>query len=303
MPVSSNVSRHKFPMADIRSSDEAKARTIEATSRRRSHEESLRFLEDLRGYLARAQEDDAIRAWQDQIHALEDWLASEQYKTGNFPMGIDDLVLEIIEWRAVQHAFQQVDIAPNTFSDSVFFQQWLIGSIYAIYSILGKLVGKAPGETSLRKLWWEVSKFVSRDGACPNTECKFIGEQLDRATGKFTNNNSLAMQFRNNVIAHNQRSIALSGDEIDSDIRIIVRIWSILVSWSSFGIIAPFRNSEHAFSGLDGIVTGEELVALKLKRQEYIDRVINWAQTHLHTGAVDLGGTPFTSAIVSSNIF
>jgi hypothetical protein len=286
----------------IHTSDEAKTRTVEATSRRRSHDESLKFLEDLRGYLGRASDEKGRKTWQTQIDALKNWLASEQYQSGDYPQGIDELVLELIEWRAMQHAFQHVETKDQPFLQHAFFQQWLIGSTYAISSLLGKLVGKAPGENSLRKLWWEVGKFVSRDSACTKEELKLISELLDKTKGKFTDENSRAMKFRNTVIAHNQKSLALAWDEIDKDIQVLVRIWSILVSWSSFGIVAPFRSAEQAFSGMERLFEDDELAAFKKKRQEYIDLAIGWARTHLHTGTRDHGGSAFVQIVVTSHV-
>jgi hypothetical protein len=286
----------------IRTSQEAKTRAVEATNRRRSHDESLRFLEYVRGQLARASDERSRSTWQAQIDAEEAWLASDEYKNGDYAQGIDDLILELIEWRAMQHAFQYVETTSKPFLEHSFYQQWLIGSTYAVSSLLGKLVGKAPGENSLRKLWWEVGKFVSRDGACTKAELKLIGDLLDRNTGKFTDENSMAMKFRNTVIAHNQRSLALAWDEIDKDIKVLVRIWSILVSWSSFGIIAPFRSGQQAFSGLDRLFEAEELAALKRKRQEYIDVAIGWARTYLHSGERDHGGSAFTQIVATSHV-
>ena len=286
----------------IRTSEEARTRTVEATSRRRSHDESLRFLEDLRGYLARAKDEKSRDTWQTQIEALQNWLASEEYQRGDYPQGIDELVLELIEWRAMQHAFQQIDTKSKPFLEHAFFQQWLIGSTYAVSSILGKLVGKAPGENSLRKLWWEVGKFVSRDAACTKGELKLIAELLDKSNGKFTDENSRAMKFRNTVIAHNQKSLALAWDEIDKDIQVLVRIWSILVSWSSFGIIAPFRSAEQAFAGLERLFEDEELAAFRKKRQEYIDLAVGWTRTHLHNGKRDLGASAFAQIVVTSHV-
>ena len=286
----------------IRTSDEAKTRTVEATNRRQSHDKLLKFLKDLRGYLARANDEESRKTWQTQIDSLESWLGSEEYKRGDYPQGIDELVLELIEWRAMQHAFQHIETKRQPFIEHVFYKQWLIGSTYAVFSLLGKLTGKAPQENSLRKLWWEVGKFVSRDDACPKEELKHISEQLHKATGKFTDENSRAILFRNTVIAHNQKSVLLAWDEIDKDIRILIRIWAILVSWSSFGILAPFRTAEQAFAGLEQLFEETELAALKAKRQEYIDLAIDWARTHLHTGKRDYRRSAFSTITVTSNI-
>ena len=286
----------------IRTSEEAKTRTVEATTRRQSHEESLKFLADLRGYLARANDEESRGTWRTQIVALENWLASEQYLSGEYPQGIDELVLELIEWRAMQHAFQHVETKEQPFLEHTFYQQWLIGSTYVVSSLLGKLVGKIPGENSLRRLWWEIGKFVARDKACTKGELKIIGELLDKTKGTFTDENSRAMKFRNTVIAHNEKSLALAWDEIDKDIRVLVRIWSILVSWSSFGIIAPFRSAEQAFAGLERVFDDGELTLLKKKRQEYIDLANGWTRIHLHNGKRDHGGSAFTQIVVTSHV-
>lgn len=286
----------------IRTSEEAKTRTVEAMSRHRSHDESIAFLADLRGYMVRASDERSRETWQTQIDSLESWLASDKYKCGDYPQGIDELVIELIEWRAMQHAFQNVETTNQPFHQHAFYQQWLIGSAYAVSSLLGKLVGKAPQENSLRKLWWEVGKFVSRDGAGLKAELKHIAELLDKNTGKFTDQNSRAIKFRNSVIAHNHLSLALAWDEIDEDVQILVRVWSILVSWSSFGIIAPFRAAEQAFSGLEQLFEENELTALKKKRQEYIDLARGWSRTHLHNGKRDNGGSPFAQIVVTSHV-
>lgn len=286
----------------IRTSEEAKTRTVEATSKRQSHEESLKSLEVSREYLSRAHDDESRKTWQTQIDALENWLASEQFQSGDYPQGIDELVLELIEWRAMQHAFQTIETEHQPFLEHAFYQQWLIGSTYAVFSLLGKLVGQDRRENSLRKLWWEVGKFVARDGACTKEELKHIWERLHKDTGQFTDKNSRAMQFRNAVIAHNQKSLDLAWDEIDQDVRVLVRIWSILVSWSSFGIIAPFRSADQAFSGLDRLFASEELTSLKGKRQEYIELATGWTQTQLHNGERDGGRSAFAPVVIESNI-
>ena len=286
----------------IRTSEEAKTRTVEATTRRLSHEESLKFLEDLRRYLTQADDEVSRGGWRIQIVALENWIASDQYLSGEYPQGIDELILELIEWRAMQHAFQHVETKEQPFLEHTFYQQWLIGSTCVVSSLLGKLVGKIPGENSLRRLWWEIGKFVARDKACTKGELKIIAELLDKTKGTFTDENSRAMKFRNTVIAHNEKSIALAWDEIDQDIRVLVRIWSILVSWSSFGIIAPFRSAEQAFAGLERVFDDVELTLLKKKRQEYIDLATDWTRIHLHNGKRDYGGSAFAQIVVTSDV-
>ena len=286
----------------IQTSDEAKTYTVEATSGRRNHEEAVRALENFRGYLARATDEESKTVWHQQIEALETWLSSEEYKSGDYPQGIDHVILELIEWRAMLYAFQHVETEKDPFREHVFYQQWLIGATYAMFSLLAKLTGADKRENSLRKLWLRVEKFVARDGACLKEERKAISAQLDKTSGQFTNDRSKAILFRNTVIAHNEKSVQVEWGAIDEDIRILVRIWSILVSWSSFGIISPFRSSEQAFSGLEGLFQVGELSSLAIRRQEYIDMVKLWARTHLHNGQSDSGRTAFAQISVTSKV-
>ena len=284
----------------FRSSDEAKTYVVKITSRRRTHEELLIWLNDLRGYLSDASDDQSRQTWQAQIESTESWLGSSDYKEGNYPQGIDEHVLERIEWRSLQHAFLLVETKRKPFMEQVFYQQWLIGSVYAVYSMLGKLTGTGKQETSLLKVWRKVEPWIKKDGGCTPDELKFINALVNGPTPRFTNRYSKAILFRNSVIAHNEKSMAITWDEVDKDIHVLARIWSLLVSWSSFGLIAPFRSGNTAFNGLDSSFTPEELVQLQQKRQEYIDQSIKWMTSFLHSGVPDSGRGPFASITVKS---
>jgi hypothetical protein len=290
-------------MVSFNNSDEAKNFAVEATSRRQSHEEVLKTIRNFQGFHDRADENEK-RFWAKKIAELEDWLASQKFKNGDYPQGIDDLMLELIEWRATVYALQHIESKQSPFIEHVFYQQWLIGSVYATHSLLGKLTGNDPRENSLRNLWWKVNRYIARDGACKKQELKCIDEQLSKVTGQFTNDRSKGILFRNTVIAHNEKSITIDWGEIDADIKVLIRIWSIIVSWSSFGIISPFRTSDQAFSGLEHFFDQNELAQLAQKRQEYLDMSIRWARTFLHSGGHDPGGyfianISFTSTVVT----
>ena len=283
------------------SSDEAKTYVVNMTSRKRTHEESLRWLEDLRGYLSRADDDQSRQIWQKQIESNEAWLNSTQYKEGNYPQGIDEHVLELIEWRALQQAFQLVDTQRKPFIEHVFYQQWLIGSVYAVYSVLGKLTGTGRQEVSLIKVWRKAEPWIKRDGACTPAELNCVNARLNGPEPQFTNKYSKAILFRNSVIAHNEKSISIAWDEVDRDIQTLARIWSLLVSWSSLGLIAPFRSGADAFAGLESIYTLEELAQLQKKRQGYIDQSIKWMTDLLHSGAPDGGKGPFAAINIKAD--
>lgn len=280
-------------MLKIQSSADAKNFAIQATSGHLSHDLAIERLESFRGYLARSDDEQHQRTWQSEIDALEKWLSSEDYKNGSYPQGIDGLILELVEWRATFYAFQLVETARSPFKDYVFYQQWLIGGAYCMFSLLGKLTGKSRRENSLRNLWKQIAKFVGEDGACMKAELDYIEKQLNKISGQFTKENSKAILFRHTVIAHNENSIQISWDEIDNDVHTLIRIWSLVVSWSSFGILYPFRSPEQAFEGLESMFSANELISLKARRSDYINRAVGWSQTHLHDGQLDVGRGPF----------
>jgi len=240
--------------------------------------------------------------WAERATELEAWLASDKYKRGEYPQGIDDLILELIEWRAITYTIQHAQTKANPFSEHVFFKQWLIGAIYAKHSLLGKLVGNDPRENSLRNLWWKVNKYIARDGACKKEELKHIEDLFHKTAGKFTNSQSKGMLLRNTVIAHNEKNIRVEWKEIDADIKILVRIWSIIVSWSSFGILSPFRTSEQALSGLECFFNPNEIQELARKRKEYLNICIGWSRTHLHNESPDPGGYFIAKISITSSV-
>jgi hypothetical protein len=199
----------------------------------------------------------------------------------------------------MQHAFCHVETHNQPFLKNCFYKQWFVGSIYATFSLFAKLTSKDENDNSLRKLWFNVVEFVKKDNACTVDELNFINNQFDNHA-RFSNKNSKATLYRNKVIAHNEKSISLEWDDIDKDIKILIRIWSILVSWASFGLGQPFRTNEQAFSGLEHFFDSTELHLLKVKRQEYINQAIHWSQTYLHSGDLDHGATAFTKIKVTT---
>jgi hypothetical protein len=286
----------------IQTSADAKNYAIRATSGHLRRDQAIERLEIFRGYLSRSDDEQHLRTWQTEIDALEKWLESDVYKSGSYPQGIDELMLELVEWRAALYAFELVETQRSPFKNYVFYQQWLIGGAYCMFSLLGKLTGKFEKENSLRNLWKQISKFIEEDGACKKDELHYIEKQLDKISGQFTKENSKAIFFRHTVIAHNEKSVQIRLDEIDNDVHTLIRIWSLIVSWSSFGILYPFRSSEQAFEGLEGMFSLHELISLKAKRSEYIDQAVMWSQTHLHDGQLDMGRGPFAAVSIVAKI-
>ena len=286
---------------NIKSIEDAKNYAVEAT-RCLSNDETYRSLEVYRSYLSRATNDEQKEPLQKEIDSLENWLKCEKFKTGDFPMGINELMLELIEWRALKYAFQNTETEQNPFKEHTFYSQWLVGGTYAVFSILGKLESKDDRDNSLRNLWGKIWAWIDQDGGCSKEELEYINLKLNRKSGHFTNENSKALLFRNTVIAHNEKNPTMRWDEIDKDIEILVRIWSLIVSWSSYGLFDPLRTSEQAFSGIENIFSASDITALKTKRKEYIDRVLLWSVTHLHNRERDHGGGVFKKLSITTTV-
>src|SRR6185369_5222438 len=120
--------------------------------------------------LADSKTDEQTAVWSEEISRIEEWLASARFQRGEYSRGVDDLLLELIEWRALKFAFQNVKTERSPFNDHVFYSQWLVGGTYAVFALLGQLVSKDDRDDSLRKLWGDVSPFIASDGACTTEE-------------------------------------------------------------------------------------------------------------------------------------
>jgi hypothetical protein len=287
----------------MQTSEEAKTYACEVSNRCLTLEESERRLTYFRSQYDRSTEPEAKAVWRNEIEQIENWQKSDKFKHGDFPRGIDELMLELIEWRAMKYALQNLDVERSPFKDHVFFKQWLIGGTFAVFALLGQLVSKDERDNSLRKLWDTISPFIEKDGACAPDEMQHINRELLGRAGRFTNENSKAILFRNTTIAHNEKQTSLTWEELDKDIEILVRVWSIIGAWSSFGLYEPFRTGDQAFSGLEPYFARPELKVLKEKRGEYLQRVVQWSLNHLHNGERDPAAGIFRKWVVTAQVF
>jgi hypothetical protein len=57
--------------------------------------------------------------WRAEIGRIEEWLSSTRFQRGEYSRGVDDLLLELIEWRALKFAFQNVETERSPFNDHV----------------------------------------------------------------------------------------------------------------------------------------------------------------------------------------
>jgi hypothetical protein len=287
------------PKVILKSSEEARTYACEMCGRCLSGEETERRLLYFRTQHEQCGDLDARQFWAGHIASLESWLGSAAFERGEFPQGLDELMLELIEWRAALFAFEHVEAKAVPFKTYAFYMQWRMGATYAVLAILGKLVNEHRQDNSLRNLWTVVSPFIRQDGACATAEHDHIDRQIK---SRFTNENSAALHFRNTTIAHNEKNTPLRWEEVDADIHILVRVWSVIGAWSSFGLYAPFRSADQAFSGIEAQFDPQELDRLKARRAEYLDLVTQWSLNHLHNGERDPAQGIFRKLVVTSQV-
>lgn len=289
-------------MMHFKSIDEAKMFACAVTSSYLNEEDALKKLKTYKTYLKNSSTVDEKKFWNEEIKSLEDWLSSDKFKAGNYAQGIDALILELVEWRSSLFAFESVEVANSPFVKHLFHAQWLMGAAYTTICIVGKLVSKHRNDNSLIKIWNNLYQIMLEDQAVTEAEAKSINELLDKTDGYFTNGNSHTIHFRNKVIAHNEKSPIMEWHHLDNDIKLLVRIWSLIVSWCSFGIMNPFTESSIAFSGLDNVFSNNEIHQLKVKREEYLTNVKVWCNTNIATGEKYLGKDAFATLSVSFTI-
>jgi hypothetical protein len=282
----------------FKSSDEAKEYAINATAAYLDENAMQTRINDFTRYLANASSEQDKIFWHNQIQELEVWRGSDAFINGLHPQGIDELILELLELRALVFAFQCVELKNNPFAQYVFFSQWVMGITYVTFSIIGKLSSKNPKDNSLRGLWQKVAWHINDDNAFTAEEIQRINTAFDNKDGHFSNGKSPAILVRNKSIAHNEFSPKVYWDDIDDDIKILVRTWSMITSWSSMGLIQPFRDSKQAFAGLESLLAAEEIRELSKQRECYIQKTRQWAITRLHDGSEDAERSPFAKISV-----
>lgn len=279
----------------LKSIDDAKIFALEATNRYLSKEETLNKLAKFREYKNSSLDNDTT--WDEEITNLETWLSSETLNSGKHPSGIDDLVLELIEWRAMTYAIESTSLKNNPFQKHQYHAQWLTGAAYAIICLIGKLLSNHPKDNSLKSLWKRIYPFIVESGICSTDEASVINKLLLE-----NNSNFKTLLLRNKVIAHNESSLTISWSDVDTDIEMIVRIWAIIVGFCSFGIIAPF-NTNPVFSGLEGIVSTNELVELNKARDIYIQKAITWSKTNFFTKETQKNSMAFAELSIDIQVF
>ncbi|MFC1684752.1 hypothetical protein ACFL0R_04690 [Pseudomonadota bacterium] len=287
---------------EFESEDDATHYSLGVTARRFTPEEADNRISDYNKYAQNARSEEDKIFWQDELSNLTEYIESDEFKNGCYPRGIDELILELIEWRAALYAFQNVDTEKNPFTEHVFHAQWLMGGTYTVFCLIGKLVSSDNRDNSLRKLWDTVKEYVANSGLCEKDEADLVTEIMHKRQGHFTNDNSKAILFRNKYIAHNESLPQLEWIEVDKDIKLLCRVWSLITMWSSFGIMQPFRSGEIAFSGLDNVFNPAEIKLLNDQRESYIKLVKKWSISSLIDEESTSKCSPFGELSISFSV-
>lgn len=282
--------------------EEAKEYVVALTNKAKSLEEINSTISHYQEMFENAHNEESRSLWLSELEKLKEWKDSDDFKQGNYPQGIDELVLELIEWRAMVYAFQNVETKNNPFKESGFYAQWYLGSIYGVFTIVGKLVSKDRRDNSLRKLWETTSPVMLSDGACTKEEIDYINSEMEVKSGLFTNERSKSLLFRNKLISHNEAIPIVQWSDVDSELCLLIRMWSLLVSWSSFGLFQPFRTDEQAFLGLESMFQVTEINELKLKRECYLKIIEGWSKCYAHSGIEDPGRGAFSTLHVTARV-
>jgi len=282
-------------LIEFKTEEEAKRYAVACTSAFFTLEEAQERIQDYKTYIKNANTEEQQEYWTNELKKLEKWLSSEKFKNGDYSQGIDALILDLIELRASIYAFQNTKSQIYPFNKYIFHAQWLTGSTYTIFSIIGKLVSKDKRDNSLRKLWDNTSQYIEVSDLSKTEEINKIKDKMQDKNGHFTNSNSKALLYRNKFISHNESMPRICWSDIDDDIKIIVRLWSLITMWSSSGILYPFQAGEAVFSGLDNIYSQDEIKALINKRGEYLRMIKEWCVCSLIDGEQSSNRTPFAT--------
>ena len=266
------------------------------TSRHLTKAEIQARIEESRKALERETIEESKVYHNERLEELTALLEEEFFINGDYPQAIDTLLFDLIEWRAMFYALERVSTSANPFDEHLFFQQWKVGGAYAMYSQLSKLASQKKADFSLRKLWCDIREFIEQD--VKTDEVKFISKELSLGSKRFSGSESKAMNFRHSVVAHNAKSMDADLEHLDNDIKLLARAWSIITTWSSFGLIEPWQDEKRVFSVFEHFYDYSDIISLKKCRREYLANVEQWCRTSITTAELDRR-SPFGQISVS----
>ncbi|EMI4403389.1 hypothetical protein V6472_004651 [Vibrio parahaemolyticus] len=254
---------------------EAQLYALKVTSKHATEADLRRNITDYRRYQELHSNDPEERVhWRKQEEANIEYLNSEQFQSGKYHIGIDELILDVIEFRAIVYSFSVVELTSNPFEKFTFHRQWLAGGTYKVFASYGKLLSGHKDDQSLKNVWNNVSSFIGNTALSSNQEVADLTEFIV----SIKNNSSKAFKFRNKAIAHNEQQPKVTWEDLDNELMVLCRVWDLISRWCSIGIIAPYATDHEAFSGLEPFVSSSELIELKKARRKYIKQVCKWCK-------------------------
>ena len=270
--------------------ENAKSYALSALAKHANEAQLLRNIDNYRRYQELYPDDlEQYQYWKERETETRDYLDSEDFKIGNYHLGVDELILELIEVRSTIYSFQIVDIESNPFENYNLHAQWLSGCTYKLIAIYGKLLSRHKDDKSLRNVWCNVSSYIQSSSLTTSEE---VSELTNSILG-ISNKTSNVMKYRNKAIAHNEQQPNLEWSDIDHELRGLCRVWSLITMWSSMGIISPFIDNDKAFSGFEPVVTCNELATLKKARSKYLDDIRCWCSENFVTRTKESKRSPF----------
>ncbi|HFQ5429225.1 TPA: hypothetical protein ACGUOO_004311 [Vibrio vulnificus] len=270
--------------------ESAKSYALSALAKHASEAQLIRNIEDYMRYQDLYSDDlEQRQYWKDRETESREYLCSEGFKAGKYHLGVDELILELIEVRAIIYSFQIVDISSNPFESYTLHSQWLSGCTYKLIAIYGKLLSRHKDDKSLKNVWCNVSSYIKGSSLTTSEE---VSELTSFILG-ISNQTSNVMKYRNKAIAHNEQQPNVEWSDVDHDLRGLCRVWSLITMWCSLGVMSPFVESDRAFSGFEPVVTHNELSALRKARAKYLEDVRGWCTENFVTRTQESKRTPF----------
>lgn len=282
----------------FKTEDDAIHYAIDKTSRNLSPKEISSRIVDYQRFYSQAINDEDKTYWKMQIEALDKWKNSNDYITGNFPTGIDELIYTLFDCRSLIYAYKNMDSSHDPFLEYHFFQQWIIGITNTIFNTIGKLLSKCKDDNSLRKLWFDVVQYIEKYTLSNSEEINYINSCF-AVDGYFCNKNSKALLFRNKTVAHNEASPLLKWEEIDKDIRILTRMWSLIIMWCSHGVLKPFQKAEFVFKGMEFFFNETEVSQLKELYSKSCLEITDWCNLSIINNTRLSTRTPFVQISIT----
>jgi hypothetical protein len=267
-----------------------------------SPRDATQRLADAERYRERASNAEERDYWSTRADALQQWIESDTFRSGAYAQGIDSEFLELVEWRAQIAALVETPSDPNPFVRSEFFARWLVGASYAVLILLGRLVSRDKRDNSMANAWGVAIPYLSSSTGFSREEVRALEEIKDQSRGRFTRARSDTVRFRNKTVAHNEATLRIAWESVDQDVRILARIWAVLIRWAGGPVLFPFRNAGEVFGGLGAVYSTAEFDQLCNRRDQYLEQTKRWCITNVVTNGVDPSSSPFATLNVSVDL-